>query len=217
MESFLKQLLAGKQGTESKRYFLRFGKGIYKKRFPISYAKGNNIKIRGGFEWANDFVEFVKENKDVLFSGNILNKTQVPGRKGRKKGSSFIYEIVNSKIEEFNDPYFYLLNCDDSDFVLRIKKSLPKPGKNEDKIDDKFCALEIHEKYWHKFKEAFFWDVPECKKAVIDHELHINDVEIPKDIKDSNKIRELAVRKGKIVRKINCDGKEESKEYKLEI
>jgi len=99
---------------------------------------------------------------------------------------------------------------------LKIKKALPKPGKNEEKIDDKFCSLDLDEKYWEKVKEAFFWDVPNCKKALIEHELQIREILFPAGEKDPVKIRELAKRKGTIVRKMQVDGKDLEKKYEVE-
>ena len=125
---------------------------------------------------------------------------------------SLLVETVVGCIEKFENAYFYLLDVDDSEIILKIKKKLPKPGKSEAKIDNKFCVLELDIKYWPKFKEAFFWDVPEVKKAIIEHELIIDDIEIPNDEPDPVKMRENAVRKGKIIRSINIDGNEQKKE-----
>jgi hypothetical protein len=108
------------------------------------------------------------------------------------------------------------VNVNDSEIVLKIKKALPKPGKEESKVDDKFCALDLDEKYWERVKEVFFWDVPEGKKCKIKHDVIIEDVEIPSDV-SAEKVRELAVRKGKIVRKIEIDGKAEEKIYELKV
>lgn len=216
MECFLKKILNGSSDSESHRYFIRFGKGDYKRRFLLSVSRGNKIKLKGSFELANDFVRFVKESKDVKFSGRVLTKEKVPGKDGKKKAGVHVYEIEESSISEFENAYYYLLNANDSDIVLKIKKSLPKPGKDAEKIDDSFCSLELDMKYWPKLRETFLWDLPECKKAVIEHELIINEIVLPAGEKDPVKIRELAKRKGKIVRKITADGKEDSKEYPLE-
>lgn len=212
MDSFVKKLFQGIKDEEVHGQFVRFGKGDYKKRFQISFNKIKKVKIKAGFEYANDFVNFIKENKDVNFSGNILTKEKIPGVKGKKKAGGFVYEITESKINEFEDAYFYLLDVNDNEIILKIKKKLPKPGKAADKIDNKFCSLELDMKYWPKFKEAFFWDIPEVKKASIEHELIITDIEIPNDELDSMKMRENAIRKGKIIRRINIDGKEQKKE-----
>ncbi|MEK6849955.1 MAG: hypothetical protein AABX85_00075 [Nanoarchaeota archaeon] len=102
-----------------------------------------------------------------------------------------------------------------SEILLKIKKSLPKPGKAEEKIDNKFCALDLDLKYLPQVKETFFWDVPDCKKAKIEHDVIIKEIEFPKNEKDPVKIRELAKRVGKIVRRINFDGKNAEKEYAI--
>jgi len=216
MENFIRKVLDNKGDSDSHRYFVRFGKGVFKRRFLLSLNRSKKIKIKGSFELANDFVKFVRENKEIKYSGSILSKNKVLGFEGRKKAGVFVYEIEESSIDEFEGAYYYLLNANDSEIVLKIKKSLPKPGKNEDKIDDSFCSLEVDEKFWPKLKETFFWDVPDCKKAKIEHKLIINDIIFPKDEKDSVKIRELAKRKGKIVRKIEFDGKEKKEEYDVE-
>jgi hypothetical protein len=219
MDSFLKKVATGDVDDNSKRYFLRFGKGDYKRRFLISFSRGAKIKIKGSFEWANDFVEFIRENADVKFSGKVYSKGKVSGMEGRKKGGSFVYEVEESSLEEFEDVYFYLLNCNNGDIILKVKKSLPKPGKDEGKIDDKFCSLDLEPKYWDAVKEAFFWDLGKegsARKCSIEHELVISDVDIPSGASEGE-VRDKAVRKGKLIRKINCEGKEEIKEYELEV
>ncbi|MAG28272.1 hypothetical protein CMI47_22335 [Candidatus Pacearchaeota archaeon] len=216
MESFLKKIIEGRGDEDSHEYFVRFGKGDYKRRFLIGFNKGAKVKIKASFELANDFVRFVRENKDVKFSGKVFMKEKLPGKDAKKKGGTFMYEIEESQLEEFEGAYFYLLNVKDDEIVLKVKKSLPKPGKNEEKIDDGFCSLTVDEKYWPKLKEIFFWDVPEGKKVKIEHELLIDEIVLPEGEKDPAKIRELAKRKGKIIRKMDIDGNVEEKEYELE-
>jgi hypothetical protein len=215
MECFLKAVLTNNEDVYSHRYFVRFGKGQYDRRFLISFDRGKaKIKIKTSFEFANDLVMFVKElGANVKFTGKILMKNKVPGKEGKKKAGVFLYEISDANIDDFSDAYFYLLDVNHPEIVLKTKKSLPKPGKDANKIDDKFCSLELDLKYWPKVKEMFFWDVPEGKKAIISHTLMINDIVFPKNEKDPVKIRELAKRKGKIIRKINLDGKDISNEH----
>jgi len=218
MEFFIKKIFEGKDVGDAKKYFVRFGKGNYKRRFLTSVTRSKKIKVRGSFELANDFVNFVKENSDVKFSGNVLAKDKVSGKEGKKKAGYFVYEISESSIDEFENAYFYLLNVNSDDIVLKIKKSLPKPGKDAKKIDDKFCALDVEEKYWENIRKSFFWDLPDkFKKAIIEHELIITDIIYPEGEKDPVKIRELAKRKGKIVRKIIIDGSEKTSEANFEI
>ena len=216
MESFLKKVLTGKSDEDSHRYFLRFGKGDYRRRFLISLNKGEKIKVKTSFEFANDIVKFVNENKKVTFSGKILMKEKVSSLEGKKKAGLFVYEVSECSLKEFENAYYYLLDVNDSEIVLKIKKNLPKPGKDAEKVDEGFCSIVVDAKYWPKLKEVFFWDIPECKKASIEHELKFNEMIIPKDEKDPVKVRELAKRKGIIVRKINVDGREISKDIAVE-
>ncbi|HLF54013.1 MAG TPA: hypothetical protein VI544_02430 [Candidatus Nanoarchaeia archaeon] len=216
MESFLKRVLAGKSDADSHRYFMRFGKGDYKRRFLIRLNRGEKIKVKTSFEFANDLVKFVNENKNVKFSGKVLTKDKVSGKEGKKKAGVFIYEVSECSLNEFENAYYYLLDVSDSEIVLKIKKSLPKPGKNEEKIDEGFCSLLVDKRYWPALKETFFWDIPECKKASIEHELKISDIVLPKGEKDPVKVRELAKRKGIIIREMEIDGKKSSKEIAVE-
>jgi hypothetical protein len=216
MESFIKKVLTGESDEDSHRYFLRFGKGDYKRRFLINLSKGAKIKVKTSFEFANDLVMFVNEIKKLKFSGKVLSRDKVEGKDGKKKGGVFVYEVANASLDEFKNVYYYLLDVEDSEVVLKIKKKLPKPGKDEEKIDEGFCSLLIEQKYWTALKNKFFWDVPECKKASIEHELIINEIVVPKGEKDPAKIRELAKRKGTIVRKMVVDDKESSKEIPFE-
>ncbi len=208
MKFFMKELLEGNNSEEAHKYFVRFGKGCYKRRFIIGLKKGNKIKINTSFEFANELVNFVRENKNIKFSGKILTKEKIDGKEGKKKAGVFVYEISESSLEEFEEAYFYLLDANDDDIVLKIKKKLPKPGKGENKIDDKFCTMELDLKYWDNLKKEFFWDAPEGKKISVEHEIAINEIIAPQGVNDPAKIRELARRKGKIVRKITADGKE---------
>jgi len=212
MKLFIKEIFEKGSSEKAHQYFIRFGKGNYKRRFLTSFNKGKKIKVRGSFELANSFVEFVKENKDIKFSGKIFTKEKIPGEQGKKKSGYFLYEVSENSLEKFENPYFYLLDANSDDIVLKIKKKLPKPGKSPKKIDDKFCMLDLDEKYWQALKKTFFWDLPDdVKKAKIEHELIINDIIMPEE-DDPVKMRELAKRKGKIIRKIITNEKEETKE-----
>lgn len=217
MECFLKRVLNGGSDEESHRYFIRFGKGNYRRRFLMGVDKGKEkIKIKTSFELANDLAKFVNElDKNIKFSGKILMKENITGKGGKKKGGVFLYEVSGCSLEDYPNAYSYLLDAENSDIVLKMKKSLPKPGKNEEKIDDKFCTLQLNLKYWDKVKEVFFWDVPEGKKISVQHDLIITTIEFPKGENDPVKIRELSRRVGKVERIINADGNEVKKEYTL--
>ena len=216
MNFFVKEIFEKGVSEAGHQHFVRYGKGNYKRRFLMNLRKGPKVKIRGSFELANDFVTFVNENKEVKFSGKILMKDKVDGKKGKKKGGGFVYDVSESSLKEFENAYFYLLDADADDIVLKIKKKIPKPGKSANKIDDKFCSMDLDLKYLDKVRDVFFWDVPNGKKVSIEHEIVINEIVLPKGEDDPKKIRELAKRKGKIIRTINVDGEEITKETNFE-
>jgi hypothetical protein len=216
MKSFLRRVCDGANDSESHRYFIRFGKGNYGRRFLINLDKNKKIKIRTSFELANDLVKLVDSlKKESKYSGKILMKDKVPGLEARKKAGVFVYEVSEKSISEFQNAYYYLLDVNNEEILLKIKKSLPKPGKDEGKIDERFCALDLDLKYWPEVKEFLFWDVPECKKVSIEHNVVISEIELPKGEKDPVKIRENALRVGKMVRTMEVDGKKVVKEYSI--
>jgi len=232
MESFLKKVLSGKDDEVTHRYFIRFGKGQFNRRFLIKLDKGAaKLKIKTSFELANDLLVLAAELGGGNVSGivlskkeisDVMSKSKILGNSEEKRGGLFFKNnIENQKLsgeqimELVSNSYFALINVEGSGFIFKTKEKLPKPGKDEEKIDDKFCSFDLDLKYWAQVKEAFFWDVPDCKKAIIEHDLSIKEIEFPRGEKDPAKIRELAKRVGKIVRRFNCDGKEISKEYEM--
>jgi len=219
--NFIKKIFSGKVDEATHRQFIRFGKGEYRRRALLGFWKTKNIKVKSSFEFANDFVLFIAGLGDSTFNGNIWSKEQIPGLSGIKKEGKIVYNVSNltsSQIKEIAHlVHYFLLNADGNGIKLRIKSKLPKPGKSEGKIDDKFCQLELDEKYYKAVKENFFWDLPECKKASVEHTFVIRDIITPKGEIDYAKIRELAKRKGKIVRIANIDGNEIRKETEFEV
>ncbi len=221
MECFIKKIFIGKTDEICHKQFVRYGKGIFAKRALLNLDVGGAIKVRGSFEWANEFVYLVSELAEVKISGIVLSKELIEGLNGKKKGGLYGYEFSgnSSEVKKIADKaYATLLDAAGNEIDLKIKKRLPKPGKSgEGKINDKFCQLEAGLKYWPKIKEAFFWDLPECKKVKIEHEYIINEIVLPKDEKDFAMLRVLAKRKGKLVRKIVVDGREISREVEMEV
>ncbi|MEM3405660.1 MAG: hypothetical protein QW117_01660 [Candidatus Pacearchaeota archaeon] len=220
MSCFIKDIFYGKETKEAHRQFIRFGKGKYENRAVLSIKISNKIKISGSFEYANDFVNLVMELGDFNFYGNILSKEKLD-LIGKEKTEINIYEFKGNseKLKEYSKKaYFMLLNVDSEKLKLKIKNKLPKPGKSgELKIDDKFCILEADLKYLDKIKDYFFWDLNNFKEAKISHNYEINQIIFPPNEKDFAKIRELAKRKGKIIRKIIVDKKEKIIEKEFEI
>ncbi len=221
MECFIKKIW--QENSENAHYqFVRFSKGQFENRAILNLMRTSKIKLKGSFEWANDFVEFVSElenAKDMKFSGIILSREKLELDNEKKKKKVFQYEVLEIGLEKINEiknkAYSMLLSGVGEGIVLKIKKKLPKPGKSADKIDDKFCQLELDLKFWAQVKEVFM--LPECKKCKISHVFEINEIIIPKGEKDFEKARLLAKRKGKIIRKLEVDKQESVDEKDFEV
>lgn len=221
MDCFIKKIWEGK-AEQAHNYFVRFGKGQFANRAALNLQKGTKIKLRGSFEWVNDFVILASELTEIKFSGIVLGKQELSGLGyGKKKAGIFEYnvqELQNRQIQELKDRvYAMLLDAESADqgLKLKIKKKMPKPGKSgEGKTDDKFCQLEADLKYWQQISEAFM--LPECKKCKISHTYIIEEIILPAGEKDPEKLRLLAKRKGKIIRKIEADKRESQEEKKFE-
>ncbi len=219
MDCFIKKIFQDKIDEQVHNQFVRFGRGRYGGRAILVLKKGKKIKLSGSFEYSNDFVLFASDF-NVRFSGIILSKEKLDFPNEKKKSNLFVYEVKDLEGKEIKDiakkAYYMLLDAE-GEVDLKIKKRLPKPGKSgEMKIDDKFCVLEAELDKWEKIREAFCWDVPECKKCRIEHSYEINELVIPENEKDFELMRKKTKRKGKIIRKLKIDGREEIKEKEFE-
>ncbi|MBI2044138.1 hypothetical protein HYT24_02120 [Candidatus Pacearchaeota archaeon] len=230
--NFMKKIFIGDVDDKVHSRFIRFGKGEYRNRFLISLWKSKKLKVKSSFEFANDLVKVCAEFGNSKVSGIILSKKDISnimsmngiiGNSETKKGGLYyqnniaLQELTKDQILKLEDEsYFTLLNMEGDGFKLKMKPKLPKPGKDEDKIDDKFCQLEADEKFYSKIREDFFWDLQNGKKVSVAHNLSITEIIAPKDEKDFAKIREMAKRKGKITRITNIDGKEVKTELDFE-
>ena len=220
--NFIKKIFLKQPDEFVHKQFIRFGKGKYGKRAVLSLWKTKAVKIKSSFEFVNDFVLFVAGLGDITFNGIIWSKEEIGNLQGRKKAGKWVYNVKNFTADQVKEIaeriYYFLLNADGDGIKLRIKSKIPKPGKSEGKIDTRFCQLELDEKYYRVAKDDFFWDLPECKKANIEHKFIIDEIVLPKtDEEDFAKIRELAKRKGKIIREIDIDGKKSIKETEFEV
>jgi hypothetical protein len=153
-----------------------------------------------------------------------MSQNNIKGSSETKKGGLYFQNNISDQelkkeqlIELEKVSYFTLLDLEGDGFKLKIKKKLPKPGKDADKIDNKFCQFEADNRFYSVIKEDLFWDMPEAKKINISHKIIIEQIILPKEEKDYAKIRELAKRKGKLIRNAIVDGKELSKELDLEV
>src|SRR3989304_8178109 len=109
--NFIKKVF-NKKGDESvHRQFIRFGKGEYGKRAVLSLQKTPSlIKLKSGFEFANDFVLFIaglveKCNASGLVLSkrdisDVMSENRIKGNSETKKGG--LYYQNNISDQELN-------------------------------------------------------------------------------------------------------------------
>jgi len=224
---FIKKIWQNEIDDSVHSQFVRFSKGSFENRALIVASRNGSAKVRGTFDLANEFVKFVSNIAEKLaVSGIILSKIAIDdklGEKGAKKGGMFSYsvekEISSDKLKEIAvNAYAMLLDCNAPGIQLKIKKKLPRPSaKGAEKVNDKFCVLQLDKKFWPAVHDEFFFGLPDFKKGKVSHTYIIKEMIIPKGEKDFEKLRVIAKRKGKIIRKATLDNKESVSEKEIVV
>ena len=111
---------------------------------------------------------------------------------------------------------FIALSFSSGKSELKTKPKAPKsakpssPGEDGPKVD--FCKLKTTNP---EFAKKLFFEVEEFKTAEARHTFDITDIEVPNNEPDPIKMREKAVRGGKLVRKLTVDGIDKSYNFNL--
>jgi len=222
--NFIKKVFDGMVDESVHLQFQKFSKGEFLNRAMIHVKKtGNKFTIKTSAEFANEMVRAVAEklNGSVKVTGAIVStldldieykdKKQFQGVKRYIIDKEMSKEEILGLLDEF-PKNFFALSFEASDSKLKIKPKAPKSGKpgkgaDEPKID--FCKLVTTDA---EFGKSFVFEKPDFKEALIKHNYYITDMIMPEGEKDFAKIREMAKRKGKIVRIAVIDGVETKKE-----
>jgi hypothetical protein len=219
--SFIKKIFKNSIDDVVHSQFIRFGKGNFGNRAVLKISRNGKVKINGNCECINDV---------VLFAFSLLKKIRATGiiflrekqkqevelllnMKAVKKRGSWMIEVdkefTMEEMEKIRENCLFILtDMNTTGLILKTKKNPPKTAKGVDKVDDKFFSMNLDIKYWPQIKEEFLFDTTDGKKFEISHTYLITEIIPPKDEKDFEKIRILAKRKGKIIRKVIVDGKE---------
>ncbi len=233
MKFFIKKIFEGEKDDLVHLQFQKFSKGEFKNRAMVEVKNsGGRFSIKTTPEYGNEFVRFLGEKlgsdsseiKGVIVSTLDLtgeidfeDKKQFMGVKqyiiSKEMSGEEILDIADKFKSSFLGLSFSVGNSD-----LKIKPKAPKSGKPSTKGEDKpkvdFCRLKT--KDLDIVKEIIFdSEINDFKNIEISHDFIIEDIVIPdelKDEKDFSVIREKSLRKGRIVRRIEIDGKEIVKE-----
>jgi len=211
------------------RDFTKYSKGEFPTRYLVQAKKqATRYSIKTSAEFTKFFVRYGMEKA----TGPVKVKGAIIGRTDIREDIDFEIErikqfagvkqaVINTEVDpdqilKLMDKHaraFFALSFSIPDFDLKVKAKSPKSGKASKKKDEApkadFCTLKTNDP--GVIKDLFF-DVPDFKEIEIEHVFNITDIEIDTSIKDPREMREAAIRKGKMIRKIKADGKESSKE-----
>jgi hypothetical protein len=239
MEFFIKKIFQGKKDNWTHVQFQKFSRGEFKKRamFKVKNQNGKYV-LDTTSEYAKEFVKTMGEklgNGKAHVTGAVISALDQSGFKyEEKKMAMGVRKYVinremsgNEIVELCNNvnKAFFGLSFSFGDEELKIKDKSPKSMKgassskeDSDELKIDFCKLKTSDK---KIIENILFedDAKNFKKAEVYHDFIITDIVIPlelKNEKDFAKVREEALRKGKIIRYLDIDGKKIRKEIEFE-
>jgi len=233
-ESTIKKIFSGKADRQVHDEFVKFSRGIFADKYLVESKKQKDKwSIKTSNEFANFFVKSLLEKasgeidiKGVIVATFDVSKETDFSIENIKQFMGIKQAVVNTKISpgkiiELMDKFpkaFFALSFSVDGSELKIKPKAPKSAKpasgGEKEPKAEFCSLKTTDK---SIAEDLLFDCLDAEEVAIKHELHIDDIILPKGEKDPVKIRENAIRKGKMVRIITIDGKQTRKESNFDI
>jgi hypothetical protein len=233
MKNTINKIFSGENDESVHADFIKYSRGVFENRYLLEGKKQKDKwAIKSSAEFANYFVRrcLEKINGNVKTTGAIICTFSLQGKIEFERVKQFAgvkQHLINSempaeKILKLMDECpraFYALSFSTSDCELKIKAKAPKSAKPGNKTKDEeggpkadFCSLKTSD--FELVKDLFF-DFPNFTEIKIKHVLEIKEIELPKDAKTPEEMREKAKRKGTVKRLVDVDGKKEVKEAKL--
>lgn len=232
MDFFIKKIFEGKKDESVHLQFQKFSRGEFGDRAMVRVKNlKDNFVISTTSEYARDFVMIFGEKlgeKKVHVLGALISALDLTGfeYKEKKMAMGARKYIIDSEMsgKELTElckkipKAFFGLSFKGEDFDLSIQPKSPKSAKgassskkeeNKSKID--FCKIKTIDKNIVN-NLIFDNEAKDFKNVEIKHTFLIEDIILPQGEKDFAKIREMAQRKGKIIRKLDVDGKKIVKE-----
>ncbi len=230
MHFFIHKIVTGKSDELSHLHFEKFSKGEFKNRAVVqckNSPKGYSISTTG--EYANELVRYFAGklgDSKANVTGAIISTKGLPASIKYKNISQFMGvkkysiegEMSGRQITEICDsvPRAFLgLSFSFGGNELKIKPKAPKSAKPSSSSDDKelkvdFCKIKTTDS---EIVKDLFFDISDFKQAEAKHTFLIENIELPSNESDPIKMRERAIRKGKIVRELTVDGIKTKKDY----
>jgi len=211
--------------------FQKFSKGEFRDKAVIeAKSSKKNYTIKTSAEFANELVRIMAEklgDEKSSIKGAVVSTNDLTGELEFKEKKQFQgvkrylidAEMSGQEILNLLDKFpkaFFALSFEAKGDKLKIKPKAPKsgkPGKSGGEVKADFCNLKTSDR---SVAESFVFEKPDFKTAKISHTFFIEGLIPPKDEKDFAKIREIAKRKGRILRKVDIDGKDMTQEFEFE-
>lgn len=228
----IKKVFDGNFDEEVHSDFLKFGRGEFKSKYLLVVkAQKDKFSIKTGPELANTLVKesLKKISGKILIKGVIVStgeleisfsndKKQFMGIKQFKVDAEVDPREILDCMEKYPRAFFALSYKTDS-YELKIKPKAPKSAKpstkGEKEVVADFCSLKTKDR---ELIKTLFFDVGTFKEIKISHDILIEKIIYPKDFASMKPedVREQSKRKGKVIRKIEIDGKTLVKEAEFE-
>jgi hypothetical protein len=237
MDCFLKKIFEGKSRNDELVHlqFMKFSRGIFENRamMRIKSSQGKYVMDTTS-EYARELVGVLAEklgNNKTLVTGALISALDLEGFKYKERKMAMGVrkymiememsgkEIIELCLAQKKAFIAFSFKVGDSELTVQPKSPKSAKGASSSKKEDadvkiNFCKLKTND---FSLIEGFAFDseIKGAKKIEIKHDFIIDDIIISNDLKkekDFAKIREMAERKGKIVRKIDIDGKKIVKE-----
>ena len=222
----MKKIFDGTFDAEVHANFLKFGRGEYKNKYLLEGKRqAKKWAVKAGAEYANllvrkclEKIDGVVEVKGVIVSTLDLREeisfevSKVKNFQGVRK-HVIDGEVEPAQIFALMDKYpkaFFALTFKGEGFVLKIKPKAPadgKKGKNKDEGPSAdFCSLKTEDR---GIIDYLFFRVGEFSEVKINHTINVTDIVYPDNMDElkPTEVRELAKRKGVVIRNATVDGK----------
>lgn len=229
--NFIKKIFDKKPDELTHLQFQKFSRGEFRNKALINAKKTKEkFTITTSGEFVNEMVRKVAEelgNIKTKVTGAIISTSDLTGEidfqdkkqfQGVKKyliEKEFSGEEILKLLNRFPKTFF-ALSFESKNSRLKIKPKAPTSGKSSkgDKAQKAdFCRIITTDK---ELGTSFVFEKPDFKEAKISHTFIITELILPKGETDYVKIREMAKRKGKIIRDAVIDGKNIKKEFDFE-
>jgi len=236
MDCFLKKIFEGKKSDELVHMqFMKFSRGEFLDRAMIRIKNSaGKYTVDTTSEYAREIIMTLAErlgNNKTMVTGALISALDLVGFKYKERKMAMgvrkymiememsgkeIMDLCTSQKKAF---IAFSFKVGESELITKPKSPKSAKGASSAKKEDAkakidFCKLKTSD--WSLIEGfAFDSEAKNAKKVEITHDFIINDIIISPELKkekDFAKIREMAERKGKIIRKLDLDGKKIVKE-----